>query len=291
MRIAIFSDVHAIPQSLVEYMKQVEADNHWFLGDSVGYGPQPLQTLRKLHKLIDSNSGNVALQGNHDEAVVSIADGKERQYFELPGMLMSDSLFTECAQQLTEQHAQILCDYEPEYVDWLRSLALRAEPLPGFFVAHGSYSSDDTKSLWVYGSRNIPIAREQLQNMVSQAPLVRLIAVGHYHVPNLYCWDRQQDNFTSIDPWEQEWHTFDDLSATPILLNPGSLSLPRAAVAEPCASYALLDIEDNNMNSMKIGFRRIQYDASAILKEIHSDYPCGDRLRQELSYVSPTVRS
>ena len=63
MKIAILSDVHGnLPaaQAVLAYTKRKKFDAHWSLGDSVGYGPYPLECLNLLLDVCDFN-----LIGNH----------------------------------------------------------------------------------------------------------------------------------------------------------------------------------------------------------------------------------
>ncbi len=72
MRYAVISDVHANLEALNTVLKKVSEetfDSLLFLGDSVGYGPNPnecLETLKEKTKIL--------LAGNHDWASVGMTD-------------------------------------------------------------------------------------------------------------------------------------------------------------------------------------------------------------------------
>lgn len=69
MRTLIVSDVHSNLTALDAVVAAAEADapldGVWCLGDIVGYGPWPLETVRRLRSL-----DAVCIQGNHDAGAV-----------------------------------------------------------------------------------------------------------------------------------------------------------------------------------------------------------------------------
>ncbi|MCY4582745.1 MAG: metallophosphoesterase family protein, partial [Chloroflexi bacterium] len=69
MRTLIVSDVHSNLVALDAVVAAAEADGPldgvWCLGDVVGYGPWPLETVRRLRSL-----DAVCIQGNHDAGAV-----------------------------------------------------------------------------------------------------------------------------------------------------------------------------------------------------------------------------
>eukprot|EP01037_Dinobryon_pediforme_P009492 gene9491-9572_t len=70
MRIAFFSDIHgnrpAFEACLAD-AKQRQVDQYVFLGDYVGYGPDPERVVETLAKYLDA--GAIAVVGNHDRAI------------------------------------------------------------------------------------------------------------------------------------------------------------------------------------------------------------------------------
>lgn len=72
MRYAVLSDVHANIEALGEVLKDVHGRNVegvLFLGDAVGYGPDPNEAVSALGK-----NCSVLLAGNHDRAALGLAD-------------------------------------------------------------------------------------------------------------------------------------------------------------------------------------------------------------------------
>ncbi|MSQ33370.1 MAG: metallophosphoesterase [Dehalococcoidia bacterium] len=76
MRIAVLSDLHsnleALQAVLADLAAQGGADQTWCLGDIVGYGPDPAETLEFVRAKVD-----VAVAGNHDYAVAGVIDISE----------------------------------------------------------------------------------------------------------------------------------------------------------------------------------------------------------------------
>lgn len=74
MKIAILSDIHSNIEALTtvqERMQEIEIDKAYCLGDIVGYGPNPLEIIRKSKEMFE-----ICILGNHDEAVL-----KKPEYF------------------------------------------------------------------------------------------------------------------------------------------------------------------------------------------------------------------
>ena len=72
MRIAFFSDVHAnLPalEAVIEDARARGATHVICLGDIVGYGPQPAETLARLRAVADA-----VVLGNHDAAACGLLD-------------------------------------------------------------------------------------------------------------------------------------------------------------------------------------------------------------------------
>ena len=66
-RILVFSDVHANLTALEAVLEDAgQVDGYWFLGDLVGYGPQPNECVERVRALPNL----LAVLGNHDAAVL-----------------------------------------------------------------------------------------------------------------------------------------------------------------------------------------------------------------------------
>jgi predicted phosphodiesterase len=266
-RIALFSDVHAAPDALsglLEAVADQAVDALWCLGDVVGYGPSPLQVIHLLRGLSDGKPTNVIVRGNHDQGM---ANGNDLFQFDVEARTI-----------LMQQRACI----PAADLDWLCALPLFATPLDGVCLAHGSFAPDSLYDLlWVYGSRSPALAFNQLKTAraycAARSQRLRLIAVGHFHVPALLEWNEKRQTFIDHPVWDKAQHRFD--GGAPLIINPGSITLPREAVAHPAASYVLLEIDDR---SIHVEFRRLSWDWRATVRQLRDPYPAGARLRRQM---------
>ena len=76
MKIAVLADAHAnLPalEAVLEDIKKRKADDVWFLGDFIGYGPYP----KKVIRLIDRIASRVIV-GNYDLNVLKFPSRKDK---------------------------------------------------------------------------------------------------------------------------------------------------------------------------------------------------------------------
>ena len=72
MRIAFFSDVHSnleALQAVLDDAKEHKVEKFFFVGDAVGYGPDPNQCVKIVRDLSE-----ICLYGNHDYAALGLMD-------------------------------------------------------------------------------------------------------------------------------------------------------------------------------------------------------------------------
>ncbi len=159
MRYAIFTDVHANLEALEavlakidELAQQEPIDQLWFLGDLVGYGPNPNECIVELRKRTD-----VIIAGNHDWAAVGKIDLED-----FSSAARTSAEWT--AEQLTEEHR-----------DFLTNLPERIQ-LKDCTLVHGSPYGP----LWEYLTSEV-LAERSFQYFSS-----RYCFVGHTHVPVIF---------------------------------------------------------------------------------------------------------
>ena len=111
MRYAVFTDIHANLEALEavfakidEIAKTEPIDEIWFLGDLVGYGPNPNECILKLRERTD-----VIIAGNHDWAAVGKIDLED---FSAAARISAEWT----AEQLTPEHRDFLANL-PERLD------------------------------------------------------------------------------------------------------------------------------------------------------------------------------
>lgn len=75
MRLALLADIHGNREALTVCLAdaaRVGVDRHVFLGDLVGYGPDPAWVVEQVARMVDD--GALAVLGNHDAAAVTDHD-------------------------------------------------------------------------------------------------------------------------------------------------------------------------------------------------------------------------
>ena len=159
MRYAVFTDVHANLEALEavlakidELAQQEPIDAIWFLGDLVGYGPNPNECIDILRKRTD-----IIIAGNHDWAAVGKIDLED-----FSAAARTSAEWT--AQQLTEEHREFLTNL-PERI-----------ALKECTLVHGSPYGP----LWEYLTSEV-LAERSFQYFTS-----RYCFVGHTHVPVIF---------------------------------------------------------------------------------------------------------
>ena len=187
MTVALLSDVHAnlvALESVLGALPPVEAI--WVMGDTVGYGPDPVDALALLRE-----RGARIVAGNHDRAVAT-GEGLE--------------LFNPVARRAAERHRSWLT---AEQRDLLAELPLTLEPAPGYQICHGS----PRDPLWEYVF-DARIAQEAMTATVAQR-----CCVGHTHVGARFV---TADGRVVINPGSVGQPRDGDPRAAYALLDPGS---------------------------------------------------------------------
>ena len=116
MKYALISDVHANLDALEKVLKDAQAlgaEEIVCLGDIVGYGPRPAETLARVRETCA-----VVLAGNHDDAVSGRGDS---------------STFIDLAGDAVQRHREALT---PDVLAWLKSLPYTAT-IDGARCTHG----------------------------------------------------------------------------------------------------------------------------------------------------------
>ena len=159
MRYAVFTDIHANLEALEAVLAKIDKlaqqepiEQIWFLGDLVGYGPNPNECIVKLRERTD-----VVIAGNHDWAAVGKIDLED-----FSAVARTSAQWT--AEQLTEEHREFLKNL-PERIH-----------LKECTLVHGSPYGP----LWEYLTSEV-LAERSFQYFTS-----RYCFVGHTHVPVIF---------------------------------------------------------------------------------------------------------
>ena len=232
MRIAVLSDLHsnleALEAVLADLAAQGGADQTWCLGDIVGYGPDPAETLEFVRAKVD-----VAVAGNHDYAVAGVIDTAEFNPYAAAAAHWT-------AQRLSEPQRQ-----------FLKQLPTKVEAAATFTLAHGS----PRQPLWEY-LVSTAVAQANLSAFNTPCCLV-----GHSHVPLLFAFPTTPKGGSSPTPTQArilEPGEVVPLSAGRFILNPGSVGQPRDG--DPRAAYAIVDTAGGTLTQRRVSydFRRTQ---------------------------------
>jgi len=205
MRILVLSDVHANLAAFQAVLDDAlgKWDKIWYLGDLVGYGPNPNACVELLRQY-----EHVALSGNHDWAALDKLDIGDFNAEARTAVLWT-------RERLTAESVAFLD-------------ALPAKRVEGrFTLAHAS----PRHPVWEY-ILDQETAAENFAHFDTPYCLV-----GHTHVPILVAEETGEDMFVYSPTYNETIY----LEDTRVIINPGSVGQPRDA--DPRAAYALLDIE------------------------------------------------
>lgn len=251
---ALISDVHANLEALTAVLADIDGagvDDIYFLGDLVGYGPEPEACVDLV-----AERCAVALKGNHDFALINGPYG-----------------FNYIA---------------AEAIDCTRSTMLpvclsmdRKKKRRWTFIDTLEHTHREGDTLYVHGSPLDPLSDyvfcRQSRYMWNEAKLTeifakvdRLMFCGHTHHPCII-----YDDFESRIPAELGYRTTlaPDRKA---IVNVGSVGQPRDSDNRAC--YVLFDPA-----ARTVAWRRVPYDFEATARKIDAtdciDSRCGERLK------------
>ena len=221
MRILIISDIHAnlhAFQAVLEHAKD-QWDTIWFLGDLVGYGPDPNECVEELQK-----HPHIALSGNHDQAVLGKLDIKS---------------FNREAKYAITWTQEAISDESHAYLE-----ALPSKQVEGVFtIAHAS----PRYPVWEYILD--PMTASENFNWFE----TDYCLVGHTHVPIMF--EEQLNGYRRVNVRPPNYANGREpfmLGSERLIINPGSVGQPRDS--DPRAAYALLDTE-----AMTWSYQRVAY--------------------------------
>lgn len=160
MRLAILTDIHANREAFEAVLADVAArkiDRFAFLGDIVGYGPDPGWCIEKMARMRDD--GAICVRGNHDRAIG-----------------LPDGAMNPAARKVIDWTVDRLTAVEKAVLD---SLPLTVEDDDILFV----HSSANDPQDWIY------VTNEHHAMPSFRVSKARLIFCGHVHRPQIYSCD------------------------------------------------------------------------------------------------------
>jgi diadenosine tetraphosphatase ApaH/serine/threonine PP2A family protein phosphatase len=158
MLIALIADVHANQlalQACLERVQNLAVDRLVFLGDLVGYGPDPREVINTVRSL--QERGAIVIKGNHDHAV----SGPREQ----------------------------MNDRARQAIDWTRKRLSLAEKA---YLAELPMTATQDDILYVHADASDPAAWNYVTGPAEaraslEATTATYTFCGHVHVPALYC--------------------------------------------------------------------------------------------------------
>lgn len=211
MRYAIISDIHANEQALKAVLADAAAkgaERVICLGDVVGYGPLPAETVGLTRSACDAVTA-----GNHDGAV--------------SGKSGTDD-FTGLAGDAVSRHREAL---SPDDISWLGNLPHVYEG-DGFIACHGDFT-DPSKFYYV---EDVSDAEANFNTVDAE-----LMFVGHTHVPALFL------TGASGKVYRTEPQDFTLESGKRYIVNPGSVGYPRELNGKCFSSYVIYDSDEKTV--------------------------------------------
>ncbi len=233
--IAILSDVHANLEALRAVYEDLQARSVkrvFFLGDLIGYGPNPVECLDFMRHF------EFCLLGNHDRAVVK---GIPNNFNKIA---THAALWTRKRLDPETMGAKFLRRGEYKRRQELWAFLHTIQPsrvIHQIFAAHDNpINPGDDKYV-----RSQPVARKAFDTH----PDVKAFFIGHSHHPRIFTYDRE------MIPEPGRRYPFDQR----YIINVGSVGQPRDK--DPRSCYVLLEPDS-------FRFLRVPYDIEATMKKI-----------------------
>ncbi len=220
-RIAVISDVHSNLEALRAVLQAAEvlgAERVLFLGDAVGYGPDPEECVRLLRQHCQ-----VMIAGNHDWAVAGLTPVE---------------YFSENARAAIEWTSVML---SPQTKQFLKSLRPSHRiPKDDMLLCHGSPKDPEA---WNY-ILSLEDARRAFYNFDE-----RVCFIGHSHVPFIIEITPDQDLVVHSDRVRFR-------QGSRYLINAGSVGQPRDG--DPRAAMVIIEDQVVEIRRIEYDFRSTQ---------------------------------
>jgi diadenosine tetraphosphatase ApaH/serine/threonine PP2A family protein phosphatase len=253
---AIISDVHANAPALKVVLADIAArgiSRIICLGDTVGYGPDPLECVDLVAKACEWS-----LMGNHDygvlyeptnfNAAAESAAFWTRQQFDLEP---DDALRAKRYDFLNKLRVRVVERVGPNGAEPLNGTANGVKPGHHLLAVHGSPRRPINEYIFPDDAIN---ATDKLESIFDR--ITKLAIVGHTHVPGVFT--NEPDFYPPSELGENGYKFQEDEKA---IINVGSVGQPRDF--DPRASYVIL-------HPTHAQFVRLEYDVKATAEKIKS---------------------
>ncbi|MGI6394048.1 MAG: metallophosphoesterase family protein [bacterium] len=234
MKIAVLGDVHSNLPALEAVMKKIKdlsVEAIFFLGDAVGYGPWPGETIDILKENVAAG-----VLGNHDAGIVDKTDISD--YYDAVRYVINWTIDTIDNEQFG-------------FLDRLKYIHVE-EKLGSFLFCHGSPRMPERYD-YVFGCKDI----NKLYDV--KLYLKNINFIGHSHYMNLFVMTGEGKSVElGISQGEVEIKY-----PYPVVCVCGSVGQPRDG--DPRAGFVVYDTEKKT-----ISFHRVEYDIEKTIQKIES---------------------
>jgi len=242
MKYLVLSDIHSNReafQAVLSFVRRKPWDKAVFLGDLVGYGANPNQTVDLLRSLKPLS----AIRGNHDKVCSGIENGEMFNRIALEAAMWT-------RRKLTAPNLK-----------WLRGLPEGPMLVDrSFAISHGTPVDEDA---YIFGEI-------EALNVFRQTDFP-LCFFGHSHFPVIF--ELSPDAITTVLTVAPSFR-FKLREGVRYLVNPGSIGQPRDG--NPLASFAIYDSTARTVTIHRIAYR-LEVTQQRILKA-GLPRPLADRL-------------
>jgi len=234
MRVAVLSDVHSNLPALSAVLEDAKdrVDEYWFLGDAIGYGLQPVETLQALAEIISPEN---MVKGNH-EAVYEkepLPDRDIKLGFE--GLLMmahNRSLIRDAGNCILPSKE----DDKKQRDGVNYYLVHSVEHIYNYVYYWDSPQVEKVRARIA----EVDFPKVKRSFFAKKRIDVTLALIGHSHLPGVVYLDPGDDQFKKIKVRDGIFkHREDCKGSKMVILNPGSVGFPRDWIPYP--SYLILD--------------------------------------------------
>jgi len=271
---AVITDVHANFTALRAVDEDVrrlrawlsEPIAYWFLGDLVGYGPQPVECIRWLR--FTAQIGPRWVPGNHDEWLIR-PDEKDHPDA-VASLTRHQSLLSEPENEELGAwfRSEVRAATESADVNGEEARSLVAEPFDGLtaLFAHASAVLGMRRGTYLYPWETKTLVDEfqRLAHRSEAADGPVVMFCGHTHYPMWARYTADGEVRLQSIRYRQPMALGEGL----MIINPGSVGQPRDGDSR--AAYLLFDATERTVE-----FRRVDYDVTEAVAALESDpaYP------------------
>lgn len=270
MKHIILSDIHAnfvALQAISGLFKSNEKVKYWCLGDIIGYGPQPVESVSWTLK----NCPGRWIAGNHDAWLIEEVQNKYPYNGNAVTLLKSHKWILQHKKQL---YATFLAQIEKQLqrertltkgdTHWFQGLMkYRTQHIQAFFTHGAAFPAERRLVDYMF-----PWSRERLTAHLHALARYResvsissvLLFVGHTHYPYLVTLNRDNELRYASIPYGEPISVEDGVW----VIGCGASGQPRDG--DPRASFVIL-----NPRSRSITFRRVAYDVAQVEAAFRDD--------------------